>query len=81
MASTINEESTGSKRLIVFDFDRTLATVEVNAVALTDAKKAMGGKYRVSSYTRIYFFLNTYLQQKKEKKLTYQNIHIHCIIL
>ena len=52
----------GSKRLIVFDFDRTLATVEVNAVALTDAKKAMGGKYRVSSYTRIYFFINTYLQ-------------------
>jgi|TARA_B110000008_G_scaffold137511_1_gene139469 hypothetical protein len=57
MASTINEESTGSKRLIVFDFDRTLATVEVNAVALTDAKKAMGGKYRVSSYTRIYISL------------------------
>ena len=70
MASTINEESkttTGSKRLIVFDFDRTLATVEVNAVALTDAKKAMGGKYRVSFYTRIYFFINTYLQLKKKK--------------
>ena len=47
MASTINEESkttTGSKRLIVFDFDRTLATVEVNAVALTGCKKSYGWK-------------------------------------